>query len=116
MAVRVIRGSPPGLLALAGAAIADAPDGRTNVSVLPLPPALHALVRRPATLSSGPVLVDSMPCAPFPCGPRPPMKADISTLRKPDILTLQRQQAGVLLTRLSHGIRLRALGFASSSL
>ncbi len=87
----VIRGSPPGLLALAGAATVDAPGGRTDVSVWPLLSALNALVLLPATLSSGPVPVDSMPCAPFPCGPRPSMKADIPTLHKPDILILRRQ-------------------------
>jgi hypothetical protein len=40
----------------------------------------------------GPVLVGSRQFAPFPWGPRPPMKADISTLLKPDILILRRHR------------------------
>ena len=48
-----------------------------------------------ATLSIGPVLVGSMRFAPFPWAPRPSMKADISTLHKPDILTLQRHRSQI---------------------
>src|SRR6516162_5860325 len=43
-----------------------------------------------ARLSIGPVLLGSKRYAPFPWAPRPPMKADISTLHKPDILILRR--------------------------
>src|SRR5271155_3632726 len=48
--------------------------------------ASNALAGPHATLSTYPVLVGSTQCAPFPWAPRPPMKPDIPTLHKPDIL------------------------------
>src|SRR5207247_330657 len=90
-AVRVIHGSPPGLLVLASAAAADAPDGRTALFVPPLRPALNALAVLQTTRAVGPVLVGSRRFAPFPWDLRASMKADISTLLKPDILILRRQ-------------------------
>src|SRR5207247_5493938 len=92
-AVRVIHGSPPGLLVLASAAAADAPDGRTALFVPPLRPALNALAVLQTTRAVGPVLVGSRRFAPFPWDLRASMKADISTLLKPDILILRRQRA-----------------------
>src|SRR5690242_3298739 len=76
MGVLAIRESRHGLLAPGYPAAADAPDGRTTAFARPLRPALNVLALLRATLSSGPVLVDSKRCAPFPCGPRPSMKAD----------------------------------------
>jgi hypothetical protein len=66
--------------------------------------AVQALVIRAATHDRCPsakfaaALWRSTRFAPFPWGPRPPMKADISTLHKPDILILQRQATAIVLT------------------
>src|SRR5437016_12683010 len=91
-----------------GAASA-APGGRLlSTSWLQLP-ASDAFALPRATLSIGPVLVGSRRCAPFPWGPRPTMKADISTLHKPDILILRRQP--YLRARLPHPIRSKMLGY-----
>src|SRR5229473_8680899 len=65
---------------------------------MPPRPALNVLSLGHAIHAIGPVLVDSRRFAPFPWGPRPPMKADISTLHKPDILILRRQALIPLLT------------------
>src|SRR5258707_14857099 len=72
-----------------GAASA-APGGRLLSTAWLQLPASDAFALPRATLSIGPVLVGSRRCAPFPWGPRPTMKADISTLHKPDILILRR--------------------------
>src|SRR5260370_14109856 len=92
--VRAMRGSAPGRLTPICAAAADAPDGQTTLFVLPPRSALNALALLHATLSIGPVLVDSRRCAPFPWGPRPFMKPDISILLKPDILILRLHWSG----------------------
>src|SRR5258707_1502630 len=70
--------------------VADARDGQLASSAVLLRFELNALVLLRATLAIGPVLVDSRRFAPFPWGLRGPMKPDISTLHKPDILILQR--------------------------
>src|SRR5207245_1848304 len=75
-----------------GAASA-APGGRLLSTAWLQLPASDAFALPRATLSIGPVLVGSRRCAPFPWGPRPTMKADISTLHKPDILILRRHSS-----------------------
>jgi hypothetical protein len=67
------------------------PNTATVGNFLELACGLAAFTRcQIGTRVTGPVLVGSKRFAPFPWGPRPPMKADISTLHKPDILILQR--------------------------
>jgi len=73
------------------AATSAAPGGRfVSAAARPLT-ASNAFAPPHAILSTSPVLVGSTRCAPFPLAPRPPMKPDIPTLHKPDILILQRQ-------------------------
>src|ERR1019366_1831932 len=69
--------------------------GRSLLAAAPLLPASNAFALPHATLATGSVLVGSRQCAPFPSVLQPPMKPDISTLHKPDILTLQRQETNL---------------------
>src|SRR5437016_13105657 len=86
-----------------GAASA-APGGRLLSTAWLQLPASDAFALPRATLSIGPVLVGSRRCAPFPWGPRPTMKADISTLHKPDILILRRHELDLSCRRRMGGV------------
>src|SRR5580693_2221591 len=108
MVGRAVREPGNDLLVGEGGAASSAPGGRLFSAAGPRLFASDASVVSRATPSSGPVLVGSKRFAPFPWGPRPSMKADISTLHKPDILTLQRQRAGRGLNGGAGGGRLAA--------
>src|SRR5271155_3827656 len=91
MADLVVRGPGNDLLVREGRAASAAPGGLLLSAARLLRPVSDASALPRATLSIGPVLVGSKRSAPVPWAPRPSMEADISTLHKPDILTLQRQ-------------------------
>src|SRR5215468_4018096 len=88
LVAREPRHHPPALRAPKAAA---GPDGRSPSAARRPPPASNAFALPRAAPSIAPVLAGSRRHAPFPWTPQPSMKADISTLLKPDILTLQRQ-------------------------
>src|SRR5438045_6698878 len=90
MVGRAVREPGNDLLVGEGGAASAAPGGRLFSASGPQLLASDASAVSRATLSSGPVLVGSKRFAPSPWGPRPSMKADISTLQKPDILILKR--------------------------
>src|SRR5215471_4935842 len=85
LAARELRHHPRVLPALKAAA---GPDGRLPSNAQRPPLASNAFALPRATPSVDPVLAGSRRYAPSPWAPQP-MKADISTLLKPDILILR---------------------------
>src|SRR5579863_4807461 len=75
----------------ATAAAAAVPAARSALTAPQLPIAPNAFLPLPAALLTDPALVGSFPFAPLSWSLLPSMKEDISTLRKPDIITLRPQ-------------------------
>src|SRR5262249_49717416 len=80
---------------------AAGPDGRSPSAALRPPPASNASALPRAAPSVAPVLAGSRRYTPSPWTPQPSMKADISTLLKPDILILRLHQVCQVLTGVS---------------
>src|SRR6516162_768296 len=85
--------------ALRAPTAAVGPDDRSPSAAWQPPPASNAFAVPRAAPSVAPVLVGSRRYAPSPWTPQPSMKADISTLLKQDILTLQLHKQFLVLTK-----------------
>src|SRR6202035_1654125 len=110
MVGRAVREPGKDLLVGPGGAVSSAPGGRLFSAAGPRLFASDASAVSGATPASGPVLVGSKRFAPSPWGPRPSMKADISTLHKPDILILQRQACFPACSFPQHSLTIKSSG------